>query len=117
MRGGGRDVTELLCSSQLCFAYIAFLCFSLLFCLLFVADAGLGLGHDSENIAAAIVAMGTVLGKTVVAEGVESPDQLAFLRACGCDLAQGFLLGRPAEARTFAQMLASGPMTGQGETG
>jgi EAL domain-containing protein (putative c-di-GMP-specific phosphodiesterase class I) len=35
------------------------------------------------------------LGKTVVAEGIETPEQLAILTDFGCDGGQGFLLGRP----------------------
>lgn len=44
----------------------------------------------------ATVELGHRLGLTVVAEGVETPAQLAALRAARCDAAQGFLLGRPA---------------------
>jgi EAL domain-containing protein (putative c-di-GMP-specific phosphodiesterase class I) len=39
-----------------------------------------------------------MLGKRIVAEGVESEAQLAFLRNVGCDAAQGFLLARPQTA-------------------
>lgn len=42
------------------------------------------------------------LALTVVAEGVESREQLAFLDACACDVAQGFLLGRPMVSKMFA---------------
>lgn len=47
------------------------------------------------SIADAIVDIGHRLGLIVVAEGVENEDQLRLLRDRGCDLAQGFLLGRP----------------------
>jgi EAL domain-containing protein (putative c-di-GMP-specific phosphodiesterase class I) len=43
----------------------------------------------------------------VVAEGVETEDQLQLLAAAGADQAQGFLLGRPAPAETLAHPLAA----------
>ena len=43
---------------------------------------------------------------TVVAEGVETPEQLEIIRELGCDKAQGFLLGRPMTAE---QLLARTP--------
>jgi len=49
-------------------------------------------------IVASIVALGHALGLTVVAEGVETAGQLEALRGLGCDLAQGFYLGRPSTA-------------------
>ncbi|HZZ95009.1 MAG TPA: EAL domain-containing protein [Usitatibacter sp.] len=53
---------------------------------------GLGGGPDSEAIVAAIIAMSHALGKSVIAEGVETQKQLAVLRRLGCDEMQGFLL-------------------------
>jgi len=52
------------------------------------------------------VAMARSLGVMVVAEGVETPWQLAFLREIGCDRAQGFLLARPAPAELMPRTLA-----------
>jgi diguanylate cyclase (GGDEF)-like protein len=52
-------------------------------------------------ITSAIVTLGHHLGLEVVAEGVETAEQLAFLTTTKCDLVQGFLLGRPAEAAQF----------------
>ena len=43
-----------------------------------------------------IVALARELGVEVVAEGVETPEQLRELQRAGCRLFQGFLLGRPA---------------------
>ncbi|HMJ33762.1 MAG TPA: EAL domain-containing protein [Baekduia sp.] len=57
--------------------------------------AGLPADTSSGAIVAAVVGMAHALGRTVTAEGIETSEQLAFLRALGCDLAQGYLLGRP----------------------
>lgn len=58
----------------------------------------LGSGPTALAIVDAIVRLGHALGLSIVAEGVERPDQLELLRHMGCDEAQGFLLGRPADA-------------------
>jgi diguanylate cyclase (GGDEF)-like protein/PAS domain S-box-containing protein len=55
--------------------------------------------QDRAPLVAAIVAMGHGLGLEVIAEGVETEEQLAALRRLGCDGAQGYYLGRPTEAR------------------
>ncbi len=47
-------------------------------------------------MAQAIIMLGQTLGLEIVAEGIETPEQLAELRRRGCPLGQGFLLGRPA---------------------
>jgi diguanylate cyclase (GGDEF)-like protein len=56
-----------------------------------------GLGRDDEGgaIVAAVVQLGHALGLAVTAEGVETPDQLAQLRALGCDLGQGYYFAYP----------------------
>lgn len=51
-----------------------------------------------KAIVAAIVMLARAFDLIVVGEGVETVEQLESLRACGCDLAQGFLLGRPMTA-------------------
>jgi diguanylate cyclase (GGDEF)-like protein len=63
------------------------------------------LGHDASAaaIVRSIVDLGRNLGLRVVAEGVETPEALAALRAYGCGFAQGFLLARPAEAGEIAE--------------
>lgn len=50
---------------------------------------------NAHSIVQAIITMAHALGHRVVAEGVETADQLACLRALGCDLFQGYLLSRP----------------------
>jgi EAL domain-containing protein (putative c-di-GMP-specific phosphodiesterase class I) len=62
----------------------------------FVADLTNGRQHSA--ICGAIVAMGRELGLRVVAEGVETIEQLQMLREQGCTLAQGYLIARPATA-------------------
>ncbi len=71
---------------------------------------GLEPGAESEPIVAAIIAMSHALGKTVVAEGVEKPEQLALLGRMGCDQVQGFLLSRAlpaAELEAFVRSRAA----------
>ena len=60
---------------------------------------------DDMEIAATIVAMGHTLGFKVLAEGVETLEQLAFLQAQNCDLYQGYLKSRPLPADEFVALL------------
>jgi len=62
----------------------------------FVRDLETNPGNLS--IVTAIIALGHGLALDVVAEGVETPEQLAHLKRLGCDLIQGYLVGRPAPA-------------------
>jgi EAL domain-containing protein (putative c-di-GMP-specific phosphodiesterase class I) len=65
------------------------------------------LAEDPEDqaIAQAIISMGKALGMTVVAEGVETAEQQAFLRERGCDEMQGFIVSKPLPARELAELL------------
>ncbi|HWI75244.1 MAG TPA: EAL domain-containing protein [Baekduia sp.] len=58
--------------------------------------AGLGEEPRDAALVRSIIELGHALGLTMVAEGVEDEDQERFLRDAGCDLAQGWLFGRPA---------------------
>jgi len=70
----------------------------------FVADVL----QDPDDLAltTAIIAMAHSLGIIVVAEGVEQEGQYDILRERGCDLAQGFWLGRPLSTEEFSRLLA-----------
>jgi diguanylate cyclase (GGDEF)-like protein/PAS domain S-box-containing protein len=62
---------------------------------------------DDAAIVSAIIAISHSLGLKVVAEGVETAEQLAFLRSLGCDGAQGYYFSRPVPAEEFARLLES----------
>jgi diguanylate cyclase (GGDEF)-like protein len=72
----------------------------------FITDVARG-GRDGA-LAAAIITLGSELGLQVVAEGVETQEQSAFLVGRGCALQQGFLFSRPVPQAAFEQMLAAG---------
>ncbi|MBQ5950325.1 bifunctional diguanylate cyclase/phosphodiesterase [Massilia sp. ST3] len=68
-----------------------------------------GLPQDSENaaITRAIIAMAHGLKMVVVAEGVETGEQLLLLEEYGCDMVQGYFLGRPSNAEAITEMLGN----------
>ncbi|MDO9268733.1 MAG: EAL domain-containing protein [Methylobacter sp.] len=61
--------------------------------------------QDDMEITATIVAMGHILGFKVLAEGVETLEQLAFLREKGCDTYQGYIKSKPLPPEDFARLL------------
>ena len=64
---------------------------------------------DGEGIlASTIIAMGKSLKLQVVAEGIETSQQLAYLRSQGCTGGQGYYFARPVAAGQFAALLAAG---------
>jgi diguanylate cyclase (GGDEF)-like protein/PAS domain S-box-containing protein len=67
--------------------------------------AGLGHSPDAEAIVCAVIRLARSLGLRVVAEGVETDAQCAFLRDEGCDSAQGFHIARPMPPGDFATLL------------
>ncbi len=72
---------------------------------------------DDAAIVRAIIGLGHNLDLKIVAEGVETLEQLEFLRATGCDLVQGYLMSRAIEARSFAQLLRAPARTLPGAAG
>jgi len=64
-----------------------------------------GNGGDDDAIVRSTIDLAHSLGITVVAEGVESEEVLDRLRALGCDLAQGFVLARPASVEDITSWL------------
>ncbi|MGE5477176.1 MAG: EAL domain-containing protein [Bacteroidales bacterium] len=63
---------------------------------------------DDSEIVTAIVAVARGLHMSVVAPGVETPEQLSFLASFGCERVQGFLLARPMPAAELGEFLARG---------
>lgn len=61
--------------------------------------------EDDAAIAKAIVMMGHALDITVVAEGVETPQQLEYLTSLDCDVMQGFLFSPPLSKESFTELL------------
>jgi EAL domain-containing protein (putative c-di-GMP-specific phosphodiesterase class I) len=66
-----------------------------------------GLGEDPHNtaIVSGLLALSRNLGLEVVAEGIETPDQLEHLQALGCDRGQGYYLSRPVTPEVLRRML------------
>jgi EAL domain-containing protein (putative c-di-GMP-specific phosphodiesterase class I) len=67
---------------------------------------------DDTAIATAIIAMGHSLELKVIAEGVEQPEQVAFLRSLGCDESQGFFYSPAVPAEQLAVLLIDERLAG-----
>ena len=62
-------------------------------------------GSDGAIVVSAVISMGKSLKHRVIAEGVETQEQLEFLQAHGCDEGQGYYFSRPVVAEQFAKLL------------
>ena len=69
---------------------------------------GIASNSDDASIVAAVISMGRHLHMRVVAEGVETPEQLAFLQHHECPFGQGYYFSRPVAARECTQLLRRG---------
>jgi len=74
----------------------------------------LGAEKVDNAIVSAVVTLAQTLGLTVIAEGIETEEQLAVVKALGCHHAQGFYYSRPVTAPEIGRMLETGaPLTGK----
>jgi diguanylate cyclase (GGDEF)-like protein/PAS domain S-box-containing protein len=70
----------------------------------------IAVGPDDTKIVTAVIRMGQSLGLRIIAEGVETEQELSFLRDHKCDEAQGYYFSRAVVAPEFAKLLAYGVM-------
>jgi EAL domain-containing protein (putative c-di-GMP-specific phosphodiesterase class I) len=63
---------------------------------------------DNATIVTAVISMAKSLRQRVIAEGVETEEQVAFLQAHACDEAQGYYFSKPVIAQEFAKLLETG---------
>jgi EAL domain-containing protein (putative c-di-GMP-specific phosphodiesterase class I) len=66
---------------------------------------------EDRALTEAIIAMGKALGRTVVAQGVETKEQADFLRQYACDEFQGFFLDKPLPADQMTSLIRAQPNT------
>jgi EAL domain-containing protein (putative c-di-GMP-specific phosphodiesterase class I) len=67
---------------------------------------GLGENVEDTTIAQTVLELAHTLGMEVIAEGVETEEQVALLKEMGCDFAQGYHLARPLPSEEVEQLLA-----------
>jgi EAL domain-containing protein (putative c-di-GMP-specific phosphodiesterase class I) len=65
-------------------------------------------GSSDAMIVQASIGLARTLGISIIAEGVETEQQLALLRSWGCEAAQGYYLARPMDADQIAGILRRG---------
>lgn len=74
-------------------------------------------GHSARTVVSAVIQIGKSLGLTVVAEGVESDQQMQFLQSKGCDVGQGFWFAPALDAAALEHWLTRLAPTGAGRPG
>lgn len=70
---------------------------------------GLAPGSAQEVIVGSIIDLAHKLGKSIIAEGVETPQQRGLLAAMGCEMGQGYYFGRPVPADEIARLFERQP--------
>ncbi len=70
---------------------------------------GLPFNSQDTAIVRAVITLGHDLGRTIVAEGVETIEQLRWLENAGCDVVQGYYIAKPMPAADLAEWLAEPP--------
>ena len=75
----------------------------------------IGNGENGAGMVCSIVALAQNLGMDVVAEGVETAEQLSQLGALGCEYVQGFYLSKPVDVAAADCLIASQPWRGSDE--
>lgn len=79
--------------------------------------SGEGRDHRAGVILDSVIAMAHALGLSVVAEGIESQEQVDWLGSLGCDFGQGYFIGRPMTAKQVNDALVGLPYgSGEGRT-
>ncbi len=73
--------------------------------------AALDGGAQSHDLLQAILGVGRSLSLRVIAEGIETEGQLATVRGMGCEMVQGYLLGRPGPAEVVEGLIARSPVS------
>jgi EAL domain-containing protein (putative c-di-GMP-specific phosphodiesterase class I) len=63
---------------------------------------------DGAIVVSAVISMGKSLKHRIIAEGVETLEQLAFLQVHGCDEGQGYYFSRPVVAQQFSKLVETG---------
>ncbi len=77
--------------------------------------SNVGADEQSASIVAAFLELARGLGMTTLAEGIETPEELAFLRERGCMLGQGYLFSRPVPPEEIIALALGGvPVPGEG---
>jgi EAL domain-containing protein (putative c-di-GMP-specific phosphodiesterase class I) len=71
--------------------------------------SGLPARRSDATVVASVVGLAHQLGFRALAEGVETEEQLAAVRRLGCDLVQGYLIGRPTDSDGIDRLLIAGP--------
>jgi EAL domain-containing protein (putative c-di-GMP-specific phosphodiesterase class I) len=65
--------------------------------------------ESDKAVASAVISLGQKLNLRVIAEGVETAEQVAFLRENNCDEMQGYHFSRPIQATEIEKMLRAAP--------